>query len=819
MSNPFEDDIDNNESLVNDQNSSNEGYYENKNLHIIQSSPMDSFEQILLEKLQNCNNVDKRQELIEFLENKLESIKNQNEDNEKIFVQKAVLILYLVNLKTKQILDAACENDDKVKICLNNLENFINNSEVVNVIRENKNAVMKMMEDNACLEGKLMLAKMLKDRETIIDTYIRMELFSEAFSYLLSHYEFMYFRKYMNYFIDKIPEKLVESLCNEPVFKNLPSAVYQKIVFELAEFESKKITCSKEINNLWIALTAQDDPSLLYPFLKKKLESFSGKIDINFALSVVNNNKNLYKCQALLNCALGLWDKAVSISLEANDFSYAKECVMKMVEAGNDDPLDELKKEQFLFGETQKLELGKPTKADQNRVWRILTNYVLEHDDSQTALKKCLSFIKDSNGCLKFEEILALFPSISCISDIKEPLRDCLDSYRRKQKKISCAMVKAEEANSNISKYLNKLKKCPIIVRPQDKCLKCKEKAMSKPFYVFNCKHIFHDNCFEEMVSHEWKNNEIRDNYDTKDNLKFSSISQHCPLCGLDVIEGITKPLFSPVDYLEELRSWKIDTVGLITILYMINIIFLKYRMSFTMLCMRDLQKAVEDVMIKPEQNRLEDIRQRSTLTALDLCEPTSSNNNKNIIINNVVCDNNHKTLNNLHSWEKGNLVMGLTDLPLSIGNTYLPYNSIDFNMPSNNTEIYKNNESILNQPHSNNISCHTQMYNSFEQLLLRSSSSIQSSNTTPYHIKITNPNINELSIDGLIESRKKRSNSVSSCCPIKNFKFNINTFNDISESNSNQLYDSLEIPNTSIDGFNLTTNEYNENNEDMDIE
>uniref|UniRef100_A0AAF5D887 RING-type domain-containing protein n=1 Tax=Strongyloides stercoralis TaxID=6248 RepID=A0AAF5D887_STRER len=562
MSNPFEDDIDDNDSLVNNQNSNNRDYCEDKTVHITQLSTMDSFEQIMLEKLQNCNNVDKRQELIEFLENKLESIKNQIEDNEKIYVQKAVLILYLVNLKTKQILDAACENEEKVKVCLNNLENFINNSEVIIVIKENKNAVMKMMEDNACLEGKLMLAKMLKDKEVIIDTYIRMDFFSEAFSYLLSHYEFMYFRKYMNYFIDNIPERLVEALCHEPVFKNLPTAVYQKIVFELAgkpksrkcaftylEFESKKTTCSKEINNLWIALTAQDDPSLLYPFLKRKLESFSGKIDINFALSVVNNNRNLYKCQALLNCALGLWDKAVNIALEAKDFSYAKECAMKMVEAGNDDPLDELKKEQILFSESEKLEIGKPTKADQNRVWRILTNYVLEHDDPQTALKKCLSFIKDSSGCLKFEEILALFPSISCISDIKEPLRDCLDSYRQKQKKISFAMIKAEEANNNISQYLNKIKKCPIIVSPQDKCLKCKEKAMSKPFYVFYCKHIFHDNCFEELVSQECNNDKVIDDS------KFPSISQHCPLCGLNVIEGITKPFFSQVDYLEELRS------------------------------------------------------------------------------------------------------------------------------------------------------------------------------------------------------------------------------------------------------------------------
>uniref|UniRef100_A0A0N5BA70 RING-type domain-containing protein n=1 Tax=Strongyloides papillosus TaxID=174720 RepID=A0A0N5BA70_STREA len=569
MSNPFENNSDDEESLVIDQNTNNKDNCIQENLHMMQSPTSDSFEQTLLEKLKNCNNMNSRQDLIEFLEYKLENIKKENEDNEKIYVQKAVLILYLLNLKTKQVLDAVCESDDKFKNCLNNLESFMSNSEVLNVIRDNKDAVMKMMEDNACLDGKLMLAKMLKDKETIIDTYIRMEYFEEAFLYLLSQYEFVYFRKYMNYFIDNIPELLVNSLCNESVFRNLPTAIYQKIVFELAgkpknrkyaftylDIESKKPTCSKEINNLWIALMSQDDPSLLYPFLKKKIESFSGNIDIHFALSVVSNNKNLYKCQALLNCALGLWDKAVSISLEANDFFYAKECVMKMVEAGSDDPFDELKKEQALFSESQKSKAGKPTKADQNRVWMILTNYVLEHDDSQTALKKCLSFIKDSNGCLKFEEILTLFPSISCISDIKEPLRDCLDSYRQKQKKINSAMIKAEEANTNISKYINKLKNRPIVVRPQDKCLKCRERAMSKPFYVFNCKHIFHENCFEELLSNEWNSSAKKDKCNLKDNFKNSSFFQHCPLCGLNVIEEVTKPFFSEVDYLEELYSW-----------------------------------------------------------------------------------------------------------------------------------------------------------------------------------------------------------------------------------------------------------------------
>uniref|UniRef100_A0A0N4Z2Q5 RING-type domain-containing protein n=1 Tax=Parastrongyloides trichosuri TaxID=131310 RepID=A0A0N4Z2Q5_PARTI len=564
MSNPFEDDMKNEEC---DE--------EKRNINVIESirrNPLDSFEHTLLEKLKSSHTYEERKELINFLVTKLQTINKQTSDGEKILVQKAVLILYIINLKIKQYLDYICEERKENVTPLDELEKFINNSQVMSIIEDNKLVVMRMMENNACLEGKLMLAKKLQDKEIIIDTLIRMESYAYAFEYLKENYEFIIFRKYLNYFIENIPDILVESLCNEPIFRSLPSAIVQKIVYDLAgksksrncaftylNWEIKKESSNKEINNLWLALTVQDDPSLIYEFLEKKINnSFSNaKIDLLFALSVVNNNKNLYKCQSLLYCQLGLWDKAVDISLKANDFEYAKICAIKMVEAGRDDPIDELKKQQELFNETQKIMYGKPSIADQSRVWMLLTSYVLEHEEQSEAIKICLSFIKDSNGVLKFEEILSLFPSISSISDIKEPLKDCLNYYREKQKEINNGIIKTEIGNEEISKYLNKLKNRPIIVRPGDKCLRCKERAIGKPFYVFNCKHIFHDICLEELISQEFINNEINDNSsDIKNNPSNSSIIQSCPLCGLNVIENITKPFFTPENYIEELNSW-----------------------------------------------------------------------------------------------------------------------------------------------------------------------------------------------------------------------------------------------------------------------
>uniref|UniRef100_A0AC35TIM2 Sterile alpha and TIR motif-containing protein 1 n=1 Tax=Rhabditophanes sp. KR3021 TaxID=114890 RepID=A0AC35TIM2_9BILA len=47
------------------------------------------------------------------------------------------------------------------------------------------------------------------------------------------------------------------------------------------------------------------------------------------------------------------------------------------------------------------------------------------------------------------------------------------------------------------------------------------------------------------------------------------------------------------------------------------------------MICMGDLQRAVEDVILRPDQNSLKDIGKRNTLAALDLCEPIPSPNTK----------------------------------------------------------------------------------------------------------------------------------------------------------------------------------------------
>uniref|UniRef100_A0A0N5BA69 TORC_N domain-containing protein n=1 Tax=Strongyloides papillosus TaxID=174720 RepID=A0A0N5BA69_STREA len=233
---------------------------------------------------------------------------------------------------------------------------------------------------------------------------------------------------------------------------------------------------------------------------------------------------------------------------------------------------------------------------------------------------------------------------------------------------------------------------------------------------------------------------------------------------------------------------------------------------------MRDLQKAVEDVMIKPEQNRLEDIRQRSTLAALDLCEPISSNNNKNMVFENDIYNVNNTTPNNINLWKDKNLVMGLADSSLPMRNNYFQYNSNNFDMTSNNINIFSNNTNNLYQPRQNDISPHVSMYNSFENILLRSSSSM-SANINFNDIKTTNSNINELTINGLIESRNKRSNSVSSCCPTKGSKHSITTFDDISEINSDKCYNSLQISTTSSDDLDSAINEYRKSDEEMDFE
>uniref|UniRef100_A0A0N4Z2Q6 Uncharacterized protein n=1 Tax=Parastrongyloides trichosuri TaxID=131310 RepID=A0A0N4Z2Q6_PARTI len=239
------------------------------------------------------------------------------------------------------------------------------------------------------------------------------------------------------------------------------------------------------------------------------------------------------------------------------------------------------------------------------------------------------------------------------------------------------------------------------------------------------------------------------------------------------------------------------------------------------MLCMGDLQRAVEDVMIKPEQNRLEDIKQRSTLEALDLCKPSTSTNSKNLP---------STTNNEVTSWSGDNL-LSLQQLNTSLMNrtNLLEFNSFGYGINSNISETFTNSPSISIN-HNNfrdDTSSQISMYDSCEHVLIRSSSSM-SANVYPNNNinNIKNPIINELTLNGLIEGSsngsRKRSNSVSSC-PTKGSKYNITPFDDISEINSDQFNDSIQVSPTSIYGFQSRDDENNDDNgsdeEGMDFE
>lgn len=208
--------------------------------------------------------------------------------------------------------------------------------------------------------------------------------------------------------------------------------------------------------------------------------------------------------------------------------------------------------------------------VDKKKIWLIIAKHIIQKTmdvKNAIALIKEYSILNEGDEfnhveAMKIEDILPFFPDSAHIGDFKvyHPMLLCfyfqdeicasLDEYNSHIDHLKKEMDESTQSANLIRKDIAQLRHRYGFVGAGQKCDICFKLALSGPFLVFPCSHVFHTDCVVAKLK------------DKHPALNLAALqekcSEDCLFCGNYLIEQVTQPYVS-IDLLDaELDSWAI---------------------------------------------------------------------------------------------------------------------------------------------------------------------------------------------------------------------------------------------------------------------
>jgi hypothetical protein len=205
------------------------------------------------------------------------------------------------------------------------------------------------------------------------------------------------------------------------------------------------------------------------------------------------------KAQIILYAILGLFDKAVKMSLGCSDIGMAKEYANK--------PSDKKVKKK-LWMKIAKYLFNYQSKKAQAKAGAkpgISSSGVgAQHKPVEIDVTKALETLKDS--VLKIDDLLPLFPEDAKVEDMKKHLCECLDQYNSKILELKQQLSEHSKSAEELRKKQRKQRHKHITINPNQECDLCGASIFKKEFFVFPCLHAFHRECiYKKLKSYHTK--------------------------------------------------------------------------------------------------------------------------------------------------------------------------------------------------------------------------------------------------------------------------------------------------------------------------
>ncbi|KAJ3040940.1 hypothetical protein HDV00_010151 [Rhizophlyctis rosea] len=291
----------------------------------------------------------------------------------------------------------------------------------------------------------------------------------------------------------------------------------------------------------------------LLGFLRDEKED--PRYDMQYALRLCSQHQLTEACVQIYS-AMGLYEQAVALALKHNDLELAR------INADKPEDDDALRK----------------------KLWLRIARYVVEE---KRDIKQAMTYLKQTD-LLKIEDVLPFFPDFVLIDEFKEEICKALEEYNEHIEGLKGEMDEAMRSAESIRVDVRELRNRHATIPVTERCQQCSQPLLTRQFYVFPCRHVFHADCLVGVVVAGVDERRRRRILDVQEGIargvgvgvgkkggggeetggKVGSggveklkeelddlVANECVLCGDLMIRSVDKPFVRP-DETDEIASW-----------------------------------------------------------------------------------------------------------------------------------------------------------------------------------------------------------------------------------------------------------------------
>lgn len=519
-----------------------------------------SFEEIALKFLQN----NQEGALKVFLQKKLDSLKLQEK------TQITMLVMWLMEMYLTRIgahrHEAAHHKTDEHKRLQAEFHQFLALPKVKDCAVANRGAIYSLMASHGDEENLIHFAVLMKDYERVIQYHLQHKNFVAALDVLKNQNRPELFYQFSQILMKSQPAqtvtawiaqgnllnpvKLIPAMVQDDVAKNAKQGSHTLKYLEYCVYDLQNK--EESIHNYLLSLYAQTKHEKLMKYLNwQGQDPALVNYDLKYALRLCSDLE-LDKACVHICSTMGLYEEAVSLALKF-DVELAKQ------NAEKPDDNEELRK----------------------KLWLKIACHVV---NKERDIKQAMEFLHECD-LLKIEDILPFFSDFVTIDHFKEAICSSLQEYNQHIEGLKNEMEEATQSAQDIRSEIQSFRKKHAVVAADDKCTICAYAIMSKPFYLFPCKHLFHTDCLiNEILSSltptkRARIDEIQRQLDTLGLIKDDAISvssgitglgykdrmlselddliaSECPYCGDLMIRRIDAPFIDPGELQQIAHGW-----------------------------------------------------------------------------------------------------------------------------------------------------------------------------------------------------------------------------------------------------------------------
>lgn len=223
--------------------------------------------------------------------------------------------------------------------------------------------------------------------------------------------------------------------------------------------------------------------------------------DVHYAIRMCEKH-GAHRSAVYAYCVSRDFDMAMHVALTTlQDVELAKTVTKKAAESKSDDPNEDEITQKKLWIEIAKWSIRKSGALDKAMA-------SMDEDEKRTAIRSALSFLNETNGALRVEDILPLLPDFTIIDDVKDLVLQSLTEHRTEIEQLKEGLEEITAFTQDVQDDIEEMEQKTIVISKDTKCFECGKPVVRlrlmetaddpnllAPFYVFPCEMAYHTEC------------------------------------------------------------------------------------------------------------------------------------------------------------------------------------------------------------------------------------------------------------------------------------------------------------------------------------